>query len=268
MTLAAFFLQVADATQPVTSTVPVTARALTIGDSIKASLAGALATMFEVIPRLLGFIIIVVLGWLVSSLVARAITAILHGVKFNELAERIGIAGFVRKMGDSDPSVVLGGAVKWLIRVIVLLVAFDALGLTAVSELLRQLLLWLPNLVVALIILVLAGIGARTLGNIVRGASAEAGFENPETLANVARSAVWVLAVIIAVNQVGIAANIINIIVTGAIGAVSLAAGLAFGLGGRELAGSVLENWYGKARSSAPKVERAASASGHQPPMG
>lgn len=266
MNVTSLLLQAADMTQPVTAA-PVTTRALTIGDSIKASLAGAFTTMFDVIPRVLGFIIIVLLGWLVSSLVAKAITAILHTVKFNELAERIGVADFVRKMGDSDPSAVLAGAVKWLIRVIVLLVAFDALGLTAVSDLLRQLLLWLPNLIVALIILVLAGIGARTLGNIVRGASAEAGFENPETLANVARSAVWVLAVIIAVNQVGIAANIINIIVTGAIGAVSLAAGLAFGLGGRELAANILDNWYGKAKAASPKVERAASAAPRQPPM-
>ncbi len=119
-----------------------------------------------------------------------------------------------------------------------------------------------------MVVLVLAGIGARALGNIVRGASAEAGFENPDTLANVARTGVWVLAIIIAVNQVGIAANLINTLVMGAVGAISLAAGLAFGLGGRELAGSVLENWYGKTKANRPKIEQATrAAASRTPPM-
>lgn len=253
------------ATAPVTTT-PVTTSAVSVGDSIKASLTGAFAMMFSAIPRVLGFIIILLVGWLLASIVGKAVLAILRAVKFNEIAERIGVAAFVRKMGDADPSALVAGMVKWLIRIVVLLVAFDALGLTGVSELLRQLLLWIPNVIVAIVILVLAGIGARALGNVVRGGSDEAGFDNPETLANVARTAVWVLAIIVAVNQVGIAPNLINILVTGAVGAISIAAGLAFGLGGRELAASVLENWYGKARSARPKIERAADAAGRMPP--
>ena len=93
----------------------------------------------------------------------------------------------------------------------VLLVAFDALGLPAVSDVLRQLLLWLPNLVVALVILIVASLAARALADVVRGASAEAGFKNPETLANVAKTGVMALAILVAVNQIGIAQNIVNI---------------------------------------------------------
>ena len=254
MTLPPFLLQVV--ADPATTTTPITTNAVSVVNSIKASLTGAFAMMFSAIPRVLGFIIILLVGWLFASIIAKAVSAILRTIKFNEVAERIGIADFVRKMGDADPSALVAGAVKWLIRIVVLLVAFDALGLSGVSELLRQLLLWIPNLIVAIVVLVLAGIGARALGNVVRGASAEAGFENPETLANVARTAVWVLAIIVAVNQVGIAPNLINIIVMGAVFALSLGAGLAFGLGGRELAGGVLENWYGKARSAKSRVER------------
>ena len=73
-------------------------------------------------------------------------------------------------------------------RVVVLLVAFDVLGLPAVSDVMRQLLLWLPNLVVAVFVLFIGGIAARAMANIVRGATAEAGFANPETLANVVRT--------------------------------------------------------------------------------
>lgn len=260
------FLLLQATTAPVTGTTPVTTSVATIGDSVRASLTVAFAMMFSAIPRVLGFIIILLVGWLFASIVGKAVLAILRAVKFNEISERIGIAEFVRKMGDAEPSMLIAGVVKWLIRIVVLLVAFDALGLTGVSDLLRQLLLWIPNLIVGIVVLVLAGIGARALGNVVRGASAEAGFDNPETLANVARTAVWVFAIIITVNQLGIAATLINTLVIGAVGAVSLAAGLAFGLGGRELAGSVLENWYGKAQAVKPKVERAASAAERMPP--
>jgi small-conductance mechanosensitive channel len=107
---------------------------LTIVDSIKASLTGAFAMMFSAIPRVLGFIIILLVGWLIASLVARAVQAILHTVKFNAVAERIGIAEFVRKMGDADPSALVAGALKRLIRVVVLLVAFDALGLNDAGQ--------------------------------------------------------------------------------------------------------------------------------------
>lgn len=248
-------------TDPVTGTTaqtaPVLATPLSWGQAIMASLMSAFTMLFSAIPRILGFIIIVLIGWLIAGLVAKAVAALLHAVKFNEVAERVGIAGFVRKMGDrADASQLLAGLVKWLIRIVVLLVAFDVLGLPGVSDVLRQLLLWIPNLVVALVILVIGGVGARALGNIVRGATAEAGFDNPETLANVARTAVWVFAIIVAVNQVGIAANLINTMFMGAVGAISLAAGLAFGLGGRELAGSMLDNWYGQAKTAKPKAVR------------
>ena len=242
-------------------TAPVIATTLSWGQSIMASLMGAFTMLFSAIPRILGFIIILLIGWLIAGLVARAVAAVLHAVKFNEVAERIGIAGFVRKMGDrTDASQLVAALVKWLIRIVVLLVAFDVLGLPGVADVLRQLLLWIPNLIVALVILVIGGIGARALGNVVRGATVEAGFDNPETLANVARTAVWVFAIIVAVNQVGIAANLINTMFMGAVGAISLAAGLAFGLGGRELAGGMLDNWYGQAKSGKPKAERAGQA--------
>jgi len=233
------------------ATRPVAAVPLSFGDAVKASLAGAFTMVFAAIPRILAFIVILLIGWFVASLLARAVQAILRAIRFNDLAQRIGIGGFVQKMrADSDASTVVASVVKWLVRVVVLLVAFDALGLPAVSDVLRQLLLWLPNLVVALVILIVASIAARALADVVRGASAEAGFKNPETLANVAKTGVMALAILVAVNQVGVAQNIINILLTGLVAALALASGLAFGLGGRELAGSVLENWYGKTKGA------------------
>ena len=160
----------------------------------------------------------------------------------------------MNKMGTGIDSVgIVAGIVKWIVRVVVLLVAFDTLGLPAVSDVMRQLLLWLPNLVVAIFVLFIGGIAARALGNVVRGATAEGGFSNPETLSNVARTAVWSFAVVIAINQLGIATNLINTLFTGFVGALAIALGLAFGLGGRDRASRTLENWYDHAQAARPK---------------
>ena len=146
---------------------------------------------------------------------------------------------------------------KWIVRIVVLLVAFDVLGLPAVSDVMRQLLLWLPNLVVAIFVLFIGGIAARALGNIVRGATAEAGFVNPETLSNVVRTTVWSFAIVVAINQLGIATNLTTTLFTGFVAALAIALGLAFGLGGRDLAARSLENWYDQAQEVRPGRRRA-----------
>jgi len=168
--------------------------------------------------------------------------------------QRSGLADFVAKIGTGiDSAGLVAAIVKWIVRLVVLLVAFDALGLPAVSDVMRQLLLWLPDLVVAIFVLFIGGIAARALGNVVRGATAESGFANPETLANVARTSVWAFAIVVAINQLGIATNLINTLFTGFVGALAIALGLAFGLGGRDLASRTLENWYDHAQEVKPR---------------
>ena len=227
-------------------------------ETLMASFRDAFSMILSAIPRILGFIIVVAIGWFVSTILARAVTGLLRAIKFDELAQRSGLADFLGKMGTgTDAAGVVAGLVKWLVRIVVLLVAFDVLGLPAVSDVMRQLLLWLPNLVVAIFVLFIGGIAARALGNIVRGATAESGFSNPETLANVVRTTVWAFAIVVAINQLGIATNLINTLFTGFVGALALALGLAFGLGGRDLASRTLENWYDQAQEAKPSRRRA-----------
>lgn len=227
-------------------------------DALLTSLAGAMALFFAAVPRVIGFIVILVVGWLVASLIEKAVRGVLHAVKFDSLAQRSGFTGFVRKMGvETDASGFLALVAKWFIRLIALVVAFDALGLPAVSEVLRQLLLWLPNLVVALVVLVIGGLIANALSSLVRGATAEAGFDNPDTLGKVASGAIWAFAIVVAVNQIGIAATLVNTLFMGVVGAVSVATALAFGLGGRETAGEIVKSWYRQSKAAAPKIAEA-----------
>ena len=229
------------------------------GTAVMTSLTAALSLFLAAIPRIIGFLVIIIVGWLISGALAAGVAALLRAVRFNELAQNSGFSGFVRNMGvRKDPAGLLADIAKWFVRLIVLVVAFDALGLPAVSAVLQQFLLWIPNLVVAVVVLVIAGLAANALGNLIRGATAQAGFDNPDLLATIARVAVWSFGIVVAVNQIGIAQALVNTLFMGFIGALALAAGLAFGLGGRETAGQIVDNWYRRGRANQPKMERAA----------
>lgn len=229
------------------------------GAAVMTSLTAALSLFLAAIPRVLGFIVIIIIGWLISGVLASAVAALLRAVHFNDLAQRSGLSGFVQNMGlRTDTSGVIANIVKWFVRLIVLVVAFDALGLPAVSAVLQQFLLWIPNLVVAVVILVIAGLAANALGNLIRGSAAQAGLGNPDLLATVARVAVWGFGIVVAVNQIGIAQTLVNTLFMGLIGALALALGLAFGLGGRETAGQIVQGWYRRTQEARPRIERAA----------
>ena len=235
------------------------------GQAIMTSVAAALALLLGAIPKVIGFAVIVTVGWIIASALATAVAAILRSVKFNELAQRAGISGFVQKMGvKTDAAGFLATLVKWFVRLIVLVTAFDALGLPAVSQVLEQILLWLPNLVVALVVLVIAGLAANALAGLVRGATAESGLGNPELLATIARVAVWAFAIVIAVNQIGVATTIVNTLFMATVGAVAVAFALAFGLGGRETAAEIVRSWYEQGQQAAPKLGEAADAVSRQ----
>jgi hypothetical protein len=233
--------------------------------ALMTSLASAMALFFSAIPKIFGFAIILIVGWIIAALIERAVAAVLRAIRFNELARRSGFADFVQKMGsNTDSPGMIGAVVKWFVRLVALVVAFDALGLPAVSDVLRQLLLWLPNVVVALVVLVIAGLAANALSNIVRGAAAEGGLENPNLLAKLASGLIWAFGIVVAVNQIGIATTLINTLFMAVVGALALALGLAFGLGGRETASQIVRNWYGKGRQNADKIERTANAAGER----
>lgn len=234
-------------------------------DAMFTSLAAAMALLFSAIPKVIGFLLIIVAGWFIASLIERGLAAVLRSIRFNDLAQRAGLTDFVQKMGmNTDPAGMVGLVVKWFVRLIALVVAFDALGLPAVSEVLRQLLLWLPNVVVALVVLVIGGLAARALSNVVRGAAGEAGLTNTEFLAKAASVVVWAFAVVVAVNQLGIATELVNTLFMAVVGALALGLGLAFGLGGRETAAEILRKWYAKAQENSGQMKQVARNMGDE----
>jgi hypothetical protein len=223
------------------------------GAAIQQSFANATSLLLAAIPAIIGALIILAIGWFIAALVARAIAAVLHRVRFNDLAHRSGVAGFVNSTGaETDAIGFVALAVKWFIRLIALVVAFDALGLPAVSDTLRQMVLWLPNLVVALVVLIIGGLAANMLFGLVRASAARADFGNADVLAAIARAAIWTFAIVIAVHQVGIASELVTTLFTALVAGFALAIGLAFGLGGRDTAAEIVHDLYARLHRGRP----------------
>jgi hypothetical protein len=231
------------------------------GSAMMTSLAAALALFLSAIPKIIGFAIILVVGWFLSSLIAKGLAAILRRIRFNEFASRSGLGDFVGRMNVGlDPAGMIALVVKWFVRLIAMVVAFDALGLPAVSDVLRAFLMWMPNLVVALVVLVIGGLAARALGNLVRGSASEAGITNANFLAKLASVMVWAFAIVVAVNQLGIASTLVNTLFMAFVGALALGAGLAFGLGGKDTAAEIVRQMYDHAQENKQKILRTGEA--------
>ena len=225
------------------------------GDSILVSFTAALSALLGFIPALIGAIVVLVIGWVLSNILARLVRTVLMKVGFEKAASRTGVTSLVARGGTADrgASWVMGELVKWFIRLIFLGAAAQILHMSAVSNLLNSIVLWIPNLIVALVTLLLGMLLADVLGPVVRGAASRGGLGNPDLLATLAEFGVMAFAVIVALNQLGIAKELVDALFIGMVFAMALAIGLAFGLGGRETAGEIWQRMY--RRSMGPSIE-------------
>src|ERR1700716_1187071 len=224
------------------------------------SITAALVTFLSFIPAIIGAIIILVVGWIIGGFLGTIVTKVLERVGFERAATRTGVSGFMSRAGvrDARASRVIGELVKWFVRLLFLEAAAEAVHLTAVTQVINSIVLFIPNLIVALIVLMIGALIARFVGDLVRGSASEMGFSSPNLFASIARVAIMGFAVIVAVNQVGIAATLINTLFGGFVLALAIAIGLAFGLGGRETAAQMWQRWYERGRELGPRLEHAA----------
>ncbi|HCI80928.1 MAG TPA: small-conductance mechanosensitive ion channel [Ktedonobacter sp.] len=210
-------------------------------NAVISSFAAALALLFTFIPRLVGFLIILLVGWLVATALEKALTFLLRKFGFDRIATRIGLTRMEQSMGlKMDAAGILGKIVYWFVFLIFLVPAVNALELTSVSNILNTIIAFIPNVFVAILILFLGTLAATFVADIVRGALSRTSIGNPSLLANLARYAIIGFAALIAIEQLGIGQSLLNILFTAIVGALALAFGLAFGLGGRESAQRLL----------------------------
>jgi hypothetical protein len=231
------------------------------GDAVFLSLSNALNAFLNAIPLVIGALLIIIIGWIIAGVLARLTTEVLRRVGADRLYAEHADRVYGERTRSITPSVVAGELVKWLVRLVFLVAAANVLGLTQVSELLNDVLLWIPNLIVAAIVLLVAPLLARFVRGTIEVAAGEMGFTNASLLGRIAEIAIVAFAVIIAINQLGIAANLVNTLFIGVVAAVSLALGLAFGLGGRDVAAQLTQRWYEQSQDAAARVRAHAEGS-------
>ena len=225
------------------------------GTAIFNSLSNAVNLILTFIPRLIGFLVILIVGLIIASLVSRAVTFLLRKVGFDRVSDRIGLTRFEQRMGvQLDSAGILGKVVYWFILLIFLVPAADALGLPAVSSVLNTLVAFLPNVFVAILVLFLGALAATVVADLVRGATASTKVGNPNIFANIARWAIIGFAALIALEQLKIAPDLLNELFGGLVAAVALAVGLSFGLGGQETARKWLARGESKASDAASQI--------------
>lgn len=227
------------------------------GAAIISSFAGALALVFSFIPRLIGFLVILIVGWIVAALLEKGVTLLLRRVGFDRISERIGLTRLEQRMNiRMDAASVLGKVVFWFVFLIFLVPACNALQLDAVSQLLALIIGYIPNVFVAIVVLFLGMLLATFIADIVHRAMATSQTSNPKVLANVARYVIIGFAVLVALEQLQIAPALITTLFTAVIGGAALACALAFGLGGRDTAKQLLERSMGTIAPSGLSQDR------------
>jgi HAMP domain-containing protein len=212
------------------------------GEAILTSFSNALSLIFSFIPKLLGFLIILLVGWLIANALGKAVTFLLRKVGFDRLSDRIGLTTLSQRMGlQMDAAGLLGRLVYWFIFLIFLIPAVEALGLTSISNVLNAIIAYLPNVFVAILVLFLGALIANFVADIVRGATASTNIGNPNVFAAIARYAILGFVAIVALEELQIAPSIINLLFGAIVFGAALAFGLAFGLGGRDAAQRAIE---------------------------
>jgi small-conductance mechanosensitive channel len=204
-------------------------------------LQNALSSFLSYLPQLIGAIIILVIGYVVAKVLQAVVGRVLQSVGFDGWMEKGGIKQFFdRAQTDYTPATVIGRLVFWFVFIIALTMATDALGIPQVSAVLGQLIAYIPSIIAAILILILAALLANFLSSIVRGATGS------DLLASIARYAIIVYAVFAAITQLGIAVELTAPTFLILLGAVALATAIAFGIGGTDVARDILKKAYNR----------------------
>jgi hypothetical protein len=221
-------------------------------DAVNAMLTSFLAAL----PSIVGALLLLIIGWIVAGIVGGFVARMLRKVGVDQFATKAGITAFLaRARMKLDVPGLVGGIITWYVRLIFVVMAANAVGITAVSTVLGQIIAFIPNLLVALLILGAFAWLAGVTRNLVTGATESANVPNSGALATLAYATVLGFGAVAAASQIGVASSLINILFTGIVAAVALALGLAFGLGGREEAARALAQWRGTASSVASNTE-------------
>jgi small-conductance mechanosensitive channel len=220
-------------------------------ETVSRSLSQGLGSIMDALPALIGALVILIIGYVIAKVLQSITTRVLQGMGFQGWMEKGGIKQFFdRSQTQQTPLSIIGKLVFWLVFFIAITMAVDTLGISAISEVLAQFIAYIPQIIAAILILVLATLLATFVAGIVRGATGS------NVVGSVAQYGIIVFAAFAALTQLGIAEELIAPTFLILLGAVALAAALAFGLGGQSIAQQIVQQGYQKSGEAKQKIQQ------------
>lgn len=213
------------------------------GGGFTQSLVGVGHGVLNFLPSFIGAIVIFAIGWILATLIEKLIEALFKSLKVDAALKSAGFEDVVKRAGHNlNSGRFVGALVKWFVIVVFLVASFDVLKLSQVNSFLEGVVLYyLPQVIVAVLVLMVAVVIAEAVQKIVTASARAAHVKSAVLLGTIAKWAIWIFAIIAALSQLGIASALLQTLFMGIVVALALAFGLAFGLGGKEVAGRMLE---------------------------
>lgn len=214
-----------------------------LGNVFSGSFQGVWSIFSSFVFVLLLAIISFIIGVLIASVVGTAIAQVIRATKIDKLFAKAGLEKFMNKMGlKLDIGKFFGTLIKWFIVIVFLMASLQIMGLTQVSEFLGNLVIvYLPKVVVIIIVLMLATIIAEAFKKIVIASARAANLASSEILGSIAKYAVWVIAIILAIGQIDELKSYALIIFVGIVAFIVISSSIAFGIGGKDAASRTIE---------------------------
>jgi hypothetical protein len=214
----------------------------TWGEVFTQSLQNVWLGVASFVPNLVIAIVILAIGWILAVLVEKLVEHLFKALKVDVALKSAGLEDVVKRAGHNlNSGLFVGALVKWFIIVVFLMSSFDVLGLAQFTVFLRQVVGYLPQVIVAVLILMVAMVVGNTMERIVIASSKATNVRSAEMLGHVTRWAIWIFAILTALFNLGIAPSIIQTVITAVFAGAALAIGLSFGLGGKDYAQKILE---------------------------
>ncbi|MFA6048115.1 MAG: hypothetical protein WCV59_00190 [Parcubacteria group bacterium] len=214
----------------------------TWGDAITMSMINLGQKVIGFLPILIGALFVFIAGWIVAVVLGKLVEKALKTVRLDRAMDRMGLGVRINNIGVHHTiSEFIGGLVKWFLVLVFLMASVDILGLTQVTIFLNSILLYIPNVVVAVIILAIVFLVGNFVYHIVKGSTRAAGVVSATMLATISKWSIIVFGIFAALIQLGIASSLVSTIFIGIVAMLSLAGGLAFGLGGKDEAAALLK---------------------------
>ena len=201
------------------------------------------------LPLLAVGIVVILVGWLFAKAVRFAVEKALRAVNFNVLTERAGTDHFLRQGGlQGDTTTLFGIFAFWVVIIAALIIAFNVMGLTYITDLLQRVELFMPKVLVAMLVVVLGSYFAKFIGEAVHTYCVDAQIPDSDILGRIARYLIMTFVIMIALSQIEVGGDIVQRTFLILLGGLVLALALAFGLGGKEWAAAMLERWWPQRR--------------------